>query len=214
MIRKIFVTPLFLFINFPLYSQNIELGFGAGYSEFLAPTKYVERTSNLGYGFHQSYPVLISTRYISADKKISFLATLVYESFSGRGYLPPSINGINSLKLGEIENKGSIWSTSVGVQWPVLVSKFSPHLIVEFLIASFSEITSIQGTPQGNVSFSEPSKGVRCGMSIGGGFNVPFLFNTSLDFDAKYVMHSLFGRTGGEKSVNSFQLAGIIFIPI
>jgi len=51
-------------------------------------------------------------------------------------------------------------------------------------------------------------------VSVGAGFRIPLLLQTALDIDAKYVSHSLFGRPGGERSVNSVQILGSLVVTI
>lgn len=213
MMRKTFITSSLVFMTLPALAQRIEIGIGGGYAQITGPTSYTNATSNLGYGFVASSPVTAIARYTSRDERISFFSSVAYMRLLGKGFLPPHLDDIASLLPWEIENKTTIWSASLGIQWPVFASGPTPLLSTELLISSLGEISTTRGTYQGDIEASVPG-GIRYGVSVGAGFRIPLLLQTALDIDAKYVSHSLFGRPGGERSVNSVQILGSLVVTI
>lgn len=212
MIRKTFITSSLVFMTLPALAQRIEIGIGGGYAQFTAPTRYVKPITDFGYGFGNTFPVTLSARYTPADQRHSFLISVEYQRLSGGGSLPQLVS-VTALRPGDIENESAIWSASLGIEWLLLTSGPSPHLVAELLTSSLGNINTTQGTWQGDFHATVPG-GIRYGFSMGGGICVPLFFGAAINVDAKYVLHSLFGRASGEQSVNSLQFLGSIIVPI
>ncbi len=211
--KKILVVFFTLTLSLSTMAQKLEIGIGYGYSQITAPEQYVKSVSNLGYGFTKAYPILAAIRFSRPDNPLSFSLSTVYQKLTGRGAIVVFYSGNSNLFPGQMENEFSLWSIALGADWTIVKSTRAPHLLLEFLFSSMSDLSTITGTPEGDLHQMK-SGSIQNGVAFGGGFNFPLGFGTEVRLDARYILYGLFGRPTGEKSVNSVQLTGLFTFPI
>ena len=212
--KQILAVFFTVVLSFPTLAQNVEIGIGYGYTHFTAPEEYVNPVSNLGYGFTNAHPILATIRFSRPHNPISFSISTVYQVLTGRGTIVVYYGGSSNLPLDESEYECSLWSLSLGADWTIVKSNIAPHLSLEYLFSSMSELSITTRTLEGNFHHQVKTGSIQRGLAFGGGFKFPLVFSTAIRLDARYILYGLFNRPTGEKSLNSVQLTGTYTFPI
>ena len=197
MIRIITLQLIFAFLAFHAEAQSIQLALGAGYSPILSPSQY-----------DYSAPLNVAVRYVTKDARLTFATSATYQKLSGHRFSP-----LDVLPATEIRTDTKVWTGSLGLKWSILQASYGPHLALDLLFSSIGSTQSSSGTlwfvPPGL-----PRHHVQTGMSLATGFTFPCLLGTTLDLDARYAAHGIFGGSVGYESINAIQFLASLGIPI
>ncbi|MDR3610355.1 MAG: outer membrane beta-barrel protein [Ignavibacteriaceae bacterium] len=184
-IRKCFFVIMSIIILTPVsHAQGLKLGVGGGTSTI--------SNSNSGLSYNAGYHVSVKAKF---DIPLIPLKPVAYMQY----YF---LNGSYSFANFTRSTTQNIFALGFGAEYSLIPGPISPYLAVDF---GYNNIGEVKYDPKILNAASYPSIS-RTGLDIGAGLeiSIPFLF--SFDINAKYNMLNLFGKQGGEGSINAVNL--------
>ena len=215
--KKVF-TISFIAISFlvctNLYSQSLKLGIGGGPVFVQSSGLAINTNFNRNIDFNTSYQ-------IGARIKVAFLipfnliGEVNYYKFKGDGTanLPVMVPPSATLTNNNVNAESKMWNVVVGGEYVFIPAPVvAPHLDVDLIYSSFGEST-VTSVVNDAISLKADGKS-RFGIGLGVGADITAFPSFDIGVNAKYNMHTLFGKEDGEDNLNTITLTVSILFDV